>query len=309
MYMDGVLTLSCSHDRISAIAPHTGLSFLPRSADWDFIVPLSVHDEQLVDDEYSLDSQIRSPRVTELPCIVGFVELIRVFRCCADLFSFGIPGSVNSAYSMASGPIDGHMLPSSPSSPASMGNSHAPSKGLAAIVGIFQMLGQIMDSLPPELRFDQSGRENHASPNTEESPDPFKIMAANIHITSLYLQSSILETFANSTRSISQPSAELSDEVMRVRNQIWTLRESIAQELLQLLGNCPSWTVEANGASMIGKIREIASTLLNTEEDEGFRLAEQEATSRGFVQKFVEILSKLDFGARRGEAAQNWSGT
>jgi len=268
-----------------------------------------VHDEQLLDEAYSPASHIASPQVAELPCIVGFVALIRVFRCCADLFSFGIPGSVNAAYSMAAGPIDGHMLPSSPESPASMANAHAPSKGLAAIVGIFHTLGQIMDELPPELRFNQGNEESHASPNTEENPDPWKIMAANIHITSLYLQSSILETFANSTRVISQPSPELSEEVTRVRTQIWTLRESIAQELLQLLENCPSWTVEANGASMIGKIREIASTLLNSEEDEGLRLAEQEATSREFVQKFVEILSKLDFGARRGEAAQNWSGT
>lgn len=209
---------------------------------------------------------------------------------------------------MAAGPIDGSLLPSSPESPASMSTAHAPSRGLAAIVGIFHTLGNIMDSLPQELQFDRPG-EDHRSPADDAVPDPFKIMAANIHITSLYLQSSILETFASSTRTIALTSSEASDEAMRVRNQIWTLRESIAQELLQLLEHCPPWAVEANGASMIGKIREIASTLLNTDEDEGLRLAEQEATSRGFVQKFVELLSKLDFGARRGEAATNWSGT
>jgi hypothetical protein len=267
-------------------------------------VPLALHDEDLLD-ERSVVNGTRNE--TELPSIVGFVALIKVFRCCADLFSFGIPGSVNQAYSMASGPVVSQLLPSSPESPASISNAHAPSRGLAAIVDIFHALGSIMESLPQELRFDGPGHEQPSPNGTDHLPDPFKIMAANIHITSLYLQSAILETFASSTRTV--VSADMSDEATRVRTQIWTLRESIAQELLQLLESCPPWTVEANGASMIGKIREIASTLLNSDEDEGLRQAEQEATSREYVQKFVEILSNLDFGARRGEAATNWSGT
>ena len=209
---------------------------------------------------------------------------------------------------MVSGPLDGQLLPSSPESPAAFNATHAPSKGLAAIVGIFHTLGSIMDSLPRELQLigPEPGQE---WPDDGRLPNAFEIMAANIHITSLYLQSSILETFASSTRSIAHASVDMIDEVTRVRMQIWNLRESIARELLQLLENCPPWTVEANGASMIGKIREIATTLLNSDEDEGLRKAEQEETSRAFVQRFVEILSKLDFGARRGEAAGNWSGT
>jgi hypothetical protein len=267
-------------------------------------------DEQLLNDDLLHDTMSPLPQASELPYIAGFVALIRVFRCCADLFSFGIPGSVNQAYSMTSGPSDSQLLPCSPESPASIHNGHAPGKGLAAIVGIFHTLGTIMESLPQHLRFDGTARVDHSSPDMEHVlPDPFQIMAANIHITSLYLQSSILETFASSTRFATRASTDLTEEAMRVRAQIWTLRESIARELLQLLENAPTWTLEANGASMIGKIREIASTLLNSDEDEGLRLAEQEATSREFVQKFVEILSKVDFSARHGEATANWSCT
>lgn len=165
-----------------------------------------------------------------------------------------------------------------------------------------------MESLTQQLRFDAPARVDHSSPNKDDfPPDAFQIMAANVHVTSLYLQSSILEIFASSTRFATQPSTELSEQATRVRAQIWTLRESIARELLQLLEHAPVWTLEANAASMITKTHEIASTLLNSDQDEGLRLAEQAATSRDSVQKFVEILSKVDFGARYGEANANWS--
>ncbi|KIV98806.1 uncharacterized protein PV09_09456 [Verruconis gallopava] len=288
------------HDRISSIVPHTGLSYLPRSTDWDFIIPRALHDDELTDHDELADEQSRRLRLSALPPIVGFVALIKVFRCCADLFSFGVPGSINQAYSMASGPFDRQLFPSSPDSGQV---AHSPSKGLAAIFQVFQRLSEILNSLPDELKL-PSHKEN-VSQTFSDIPDQFEIMRANIHITSLYLQSTILETFASTNSSANQSlQADVSDEASRVRTKIWRFRESIAQELLQVLESCTPWTLEANGASMIIKVREIASTLLDDED-----LIENEADStREYITKFVEILSNLDFGARRGEGTGSVTG-
>lgn len=283
--------------------PHTGLSYLPRETDWDYIIPVPIDDEHLVEPAEGVSTVDNENLVSPTtPCIVGFVALIQVFKCCSDLFSYGIPGSINHAYSMAAGPLDNHLFPASPESTASAPASFPPTKGIASIFNVFQRLGAIMDSLPTELKV--SDRAPSSNDRSDHTINQFDIMRANVHITSLYLQSTILETFASNTRAVISDARLVSEEADRVKAQIWALRESICRELLSLLESCPPWTLEANGSSMILKIREIAATLLD-EEDNQERFPEDEELSRAYVEKFVEILTSLDWGARMQVSTPN----
>jgi restriction endonuclease Mrr len=96
----------------------------------------------------------------------------------------------------------------------------------------------------------------------------FAIMRVNIHVTSLYLQSTLLDTSldaltksscreaSGSVTSSESPVMFASEEGPEARTnaELWELRENLAQELLNVLRRSTSKTLEANGLSMVGAL-------------------------------------------------------
>lgn len=68
-------------------------------------------------------------------------------------------------------------------------------------------------------------------------------------------------------------------------------RESVVKDLLQLLGSISQVNMEPNGASFINKIRQIASTLLETPEN---RKGPMAMRGQAYLKKFLDVLMKLE---------------
>ncbi|KAF2000123.1 hypothetical protein P154DRAFT_492723 [Amniculicola lignicola CBS 123094] len=285
------------HDRLSFIVPHTGLSFDPLHTDWEYLLPLVLEDEDL--DKEIQASTPHNPGLSicdteeATPLIAGFVALIKVFLCVVDLLSHGFPGSPPQAYAMTSGS----------SQTQAEGNARRSTVSLGSLLRIIKQLQGTLEELPNELKISTLDPQLRTPEAEGVAGSPriyqFDIMRANIHITSLYIQSTILETCSNAftTSNADQfaasPSDDRSSPGYAPRTQLWKFRESIAKELLEVLNFCSSRTLEANGTSMIVKIREIAATLLGDGNDIGVT-SDLEEQSRQYVQAFAEILASID---------------
>lgn len=222
--------------------------------DWDFLLPQVVNDEDLADIHMTTPGQpINIVAVNEvqqsLPVIAGFVALIRVFLCVVDLLSKGFPGSPPQAYAMTAA--------------LSHGDESQPSRStvsLGALLRIVKQLQTTLEELPEELKI--STLDPHLRPAAVQSATSdltahqFDTMRANIHITSLYIQSTILEACSHSFNdssldAIGTSPADQNSPRYTPRTQLWKFRESIARELLEVLNFCSSRTLEANGSSMV----------------------------------------------------------
>lgn len=291
------------HDRISSEVPHIGVSYLPHSVEWDEIIPLSLHDETLQSlSTTSTMEGVDSCESCETPLIAGFVALIKVFLCCVEFYSHGLPGSIAQTYTTATAPQN-CSLATYASSPDVASPGHVPHhfQRLDMVHRMFRNLNSVIEHLPPELKLPTTAP--NSSSLTVSPTSQFSIMRANIHVTSLYLQSGILETFENSLKT-DDPRLMINDNVEEpsVRSQIFRFRQSIAKELLNTMEFCPPSTLEPNGASMVIKIREIASSLLEVEgEHDSFDGVG--GLNNDEVRRFIDILASLDWGARQGEPA------
>jgi len=317
------------HDRLSFIVPHTGLSFDPLRTDWEFLLPQQVDDEELTAAESTTTGQVHGfhgpPSVRPLPIISGFVALIKIFLCVVDLLSNGFPGSPPQAYAMTSGALRPLIYPENPADGTYTPADSAQSKStisLSALLRIIRKLQATLEELPNELKIStldpQLQPPHHCSYMSPSRTHQFDTMSANIHITSLYIQSTILEACSN---AFTNPQATIyesppgddtnSNQESAPRTQLWMFRKSIARELLEILEFCSSRTLEANGSSMvcifsyctalmsnalqIVKIREIAATLLDSDNNHLEVASEQEEQSRKYVAQFADILANLDY--------------
>jgi hypothetical protein len=204
-----------------------------------------------------------------LPLISGFVALIKVFLCVVDVLSHGFPGSPPQAYAMTSGGPRPLIYPENPLDGTHPPERSAPSKSsisLSALLSIIRNLQTTLEELPNELKISSLDTELQ-SPNQYSYMSPkvthqFDIMRANIHITSLYIQSTILEAcstaFANPQANAfdTSPGDETRSSPSSVsRTQLWLFRKSIARELLEVLNFCSTRTLEANGSSIVSTPR------------------------------------------------------
>ncbi|KAL5000864.1 hypothetical protein BDV10DRAFT_199804 [Aspergillus recurvatus] len=98
---------------------------------------------------------------------------------------------------------------------------------------------ETLDTLPPPLRW-RGGLSRPASATPGHD-----VQIANIFITSLYVRSNLLQQFAPSTAQ------EHQDE-----------HQSIVSDLLEVLNHLPREILEANGYSLIPKIRDIGGAYL-----------------------------------------------
>ncbi|KAG7112374.1 hypothetical protein HYQ45_006850 [Verticillium longisporum] len=294
------------HDRMSFVIPHTGLSYDPLSTDWDFLLPLELADDEI--GNRALDQMpSHAPRDRPLPMISGFIALIKVFLCIVDLLHKAFPGPPQ-AYHLSSGTLVPRLLDNDErQKPKFQGSIPT----LDSLFHVMTRLNTTLSNLPPELRMPRR-RGSPATYDAERGALPavspqFDIMRANVHITSIYLQSMILEMCLDKVersdhgaRAGSQGTSPASDPATpdtSAREQLWQLKESVARELLDVVHYCSAWTLESNGSSMIVKIREIAATLLERSEGSGV-LSDVERRSREYIAQFVEILANLDYAPR-----------
>lgn len=197
------------------------------------------------------------------PLICGFIALVRLFLCVVDLLSSGLfPGAPPQAYAMTSGSLRSLAFPESPDNRVTSVTSRS-MLNLTSLLHIIKKLQSTLQELPDELKI--TTLQSHVrSPDSEaEMLDPtlslqFDIMRANIHITSLYIQSTILEACSSAFASFASdaPTASPEDDARSSpgnspRTQLWKFRESIACELLDVLNFCSTRTLEANGSSMV----------------------------------------------------------
>lgn len=201
-----------------------------------------------------------------LPIISGFIALIKVFLCVVDLLSNGFPGCPPQAYAMTSGTLRAQIYPNNPVDSTCSRPGLAMSRStisLNALLRIIRKLQSTLEELPEELKISTLDPELQSSYDnrhmTSSIRNQFDIMRANIHITSLYIQSTILEACSS---AFTRPEADIfamspgeetrSSPGYPPRTQLWMFRKSIARELLEVLNFCSSRTLEANGTSMVG---------------------------------------------------------
>jgi hypothetical protein len=93
-------------------------------------------------------------------------------------------------------------------------------------------------------------------------------MRVNIHVTSLYLQSTLLDICLNDSQKPQRPpsreySASVADSTspgtlgseegmeLTTQTELWELREQLARELLEVLTLSNTEALESNGLSMV----------------------------------------------------------
>ena len=264
-----VLYIIQIHDRLSFIVPHTGLSFDPLRTDWEFLLPQQVDDEYLTNSETNAIRQthgINAPSSNRpLPIISGFVALIKIFLCVVDLLSNGFPGSPPEAYAMTSGSLRPFVYSGNPADGTYTPTDKAQSKStisLSALLRIIRKLQATLEDLPEELKISTLDPHlqvpQHYSDQSSSRAHQFDSMSANIHITSLYIQSTILEACSNAfinpqaiAHGASPGDNSRASQESAPQTQLWMFRKSIAKELLEILNFCSSRTLEANGSSMV----------------------------------------------------------
>ncbi|PVH84989.1 hypothetical protein DL98DRAFT_62467 [Cadophora sp. DSE1049] len=270
------------HDRMSHPEPYTLLGEPPSSTDWDFLLPLSISDHELGSASGSVIE------ATSTPSIAGFVTLVKVFHCLRGLLSVHVANPFLHPNSQTQ---QGHFL-----SPASL-------------LATFNALSSILDDIPPELDILEPQRQ--PDQQTRES-NHFNIMKSNIYITKLYLQCWILDRYLSILPPVISPQSPTSSrsEAQRLRSY----RQDITRQALQVLKFCSQNTLESHGESMVTKIREIATILLEQEQehsgpqtpidgqndDVGGKDESEVAGGDDYVMaSFLHILAALDYAHRQ----------
>ena len=110
-------------------------------------------------------------------------------------------------------------------------------------------LSNVLNDLPIELQVVGN------SPPYSTYTIQYNIMKANIHVTRLFFQSTILERCS----TVFYDSSGLDDNLEKIflsqeqiaKIELWKARDMIATELLEVLNHCSTDSLEANGASVV----------------------------------------------------------
>lgn len=187
---------------MSFIIPHTGLSYDPKTTDWQFLLPLEVWDEALTPPGQAASLHGRSDAPSagspdSPPTISGFIALIKVFLCVADLLDVVFPGPP-AHFSLSPGshalkyllPQQEGFIPNNPLHDAA--SSPSEMSILDSLLQVMTRLNAVLNDLPDELRPIRNADDTRRVLRNNV-PSHFEIMRANIHITSIYIQSMIIE--------------------------------------------------------------------------------------------------------------------
>lgn len=239
-----MLTGAQRHDRMSYIVPHTGLAYDPKHTSWEFLLPLELSDEQLLDP---------AAVTTSTPVISGFVALIHVFTCMVDLLDTAFPGAP-SYFRLTSSSLSARLFADAipePQRSIGLSDDHI----LDPLVLVMGRLEGTLGKVPDSLKLPSPGSPPLSHLMGPRKAEQFEIMRANIHITSIYIQSMTLEMCLSKLEGRRPPSSstqetDLSPQNSGLIDQLWKMRESVAQDLLSIVNVSAPAVLEANGNSM-----------------------------------------------------------
>ena len=249
---------------MSYVYPHLGLNYDPKHTDWEFLLPLDVEDEALISpmlgshatqstsgsslyDPVAGNRKVHStasstngsnsgsasgcsiPLRPPPPTISGFIALIKVFLCVADMLDAVFPGppahfslspgsqtlhailpereavlfespiahaaSSSSSYSYSFFfPQMSSARPEPPSPDQASRQSQSDVSVLDSLFQVMARLNTVLSTLPDELRPIRTPEDaQRAAILRHHIPSQFEIMRANVQITSIYIQSMIIE--------------------------------------------------------------------------------------------------------------------
>ncbi|KAL2831634.1 hypothetical protein BJY01DRAFT_254178 [Aspergillus pseudoustus] len=150
---------------------------------------------------------------------------------------------------------------------------HSPSQVLTT--GLLR-IRRTLDALPPELRW----RGGMSRPPTATRGHDVQI--ANIFITSLYVRSNLLLQFGDQSGGEHGHGHDLEEH------------QSIVGDLLEVLYHLPQPILEANGYSLIPKIRDIGAAYLEVLQGGGDVVAIDDE-AKGKLERLLRQLGVLDF--------------
>lgn len=139
-----------------------------------------------------------------------------------------------------------------------------------------------LDTIPPELRW-RGGLSR--PPRSNFGTD---VQMVNLYITQIHIRSSLLEQMHNA--------AQISQHREKLPN-IRSSRQNLVNDMLAIVYQMPEQCLEANGHSLISKLRDIGLALLNDHDDPALSIAN--------LDRLLAKLNRLD--VRRGGVGDSTS--
>lgn len=146
---------------------------------------------------------------------------------------------------------------------------------IAGLQHYMNLIKRALDYLPPELIW-RGGLSRPPQSNFGTC-----VQTANLYITQLHIQSNILEQIIHLVGS---------SVVQEKTLNLITDRKSIVEDLLEILYYMPQETLEANGSSLIPKIRDIGTALFDDIRTGG----EGQSLSKKASDNLKRLLTKLE---------------
>jgi hypothetical protein len=146
---------------------------------------------------------------------------------------------------------------------------------IAGLQHYMNLIKRALDYLPPELIW-RGGLSRPPQSNFGTC-----VQTANLYITQLHIQSNILEQIIHLVGS---------SVVQETTLNLITDRKSIVEDLLEILYYMPQETLEANGSSLIPKIRDIGTALFDDIRTGG----EGQSLSKKASDNLKRLLTKLE---------------
>ncbi|KFY27144.1 hypothetical protein V491_01011 [Pseudogymnoascus sp. VKM F-3775] len=146
---------------------------------------------------------------------------------------------------------------------------------IAGLQHYMNLIKRALDYLPPELIW-RGGLSRPPQSNFGTS-----VQMANLYITQLHIQSNLLEQIIHLVGS---------SAVQETTLDLITDRKSIVEDLLEILHYMPQETLEANGSSLIPKIRDIGTALF----DDIRTGREGQSLSKRASDNLKRLLTKLE---------------
>ena len=141
------------------------------------------------------------------------------------------------------------------------------------------LVQRALDGLPAELRW-RGGLSR--PPRSNFGTD---VQVANLYITQLHIRSNLLEQLDRLSKDQNNPV---------ISQNIASQRQSIVEDTLEILSHMPRETLEANGHSLVPKLRDIGAALLDeVGAVRGSQLTNEKASSD--LRRLLEKLETLDY--------------
>ncbi|KAK1752897.1 hypothetical protein QBC47DRAFT_387331 [Echria macrotheca] len=263
-----------------------------------------------VDDRYILPSQILGQPEGTVSLLTGFVQCIRIYMTMNTIASLEL------SYGFTTVPFQDQktMLSTCLQTVRQVVENMPPELTLPGLQGMgdFSMaegdlFGHQFQYYPPTYPAHQSDSDRHVM---EAHPEQrrllqYEIQKANVYASALATRSYFVEryfnlrdahrtqaaqAYAQENGSTKNP-AEQPDAIDHAMN---AERELIVQNLVTVLTSISQRNLEPNGASLINKIRQVASTLVN---DAPERKGPKAVKAEELLSRFVDILMRLEKGS------------